>query len=390
MTEQPPMSLKALSPPYTPKSTAPFLIPAKKVFTEIVFLSLINFVMIYSLLFFIPDTAIAMIGVFWVGIIAWRGGILAGLLSCLLINFSTGCGIFAPPHDNHIYIQLYFANRIPGYVIGLFQNLFCASIVGYISTLVHKLRAEVQLRKDIQKDLEKNIAELDAFGHTVAHDLKNPLTIISMSINVLLSDFEKCNDAKTKKKLSFINSSTTQMINIIESILMLAGLKKIDPSDFTFFPISQSIDEALKRLAYNIEENSVIIHKPHEWPSVSGYAPWITEVWVNYINNAIKYGGNPTQGLKPVVELGYDRPQINTNSDIKQIRFWVKDNGEGIDIKKSASLFKEFTRLHSSEYEGHGLGLSIVKAIVDKFGGTVGVESEQGKGSLFYFTLPEK
>jgi signal transduction histidine kinase len=89
-------------------------------------------------------------------------------------------------------------------------------------------------------------------------------------------------------------------------------------------------------------------------------------------------------GKRPFIELGYDKPE---NS--RHIRFWVKDNGEGIAKDKESTLFKEFTRLHIGNKEGHGLGLSIVKTIIDKFNGAVGVESELGKGSLFYFTLPE-
>jgi signal transduction histidine kinase len=78
---------------------------------------------------------------------------------------------------------------------------------------------------------------------------------------------------------------------------------------------------------------------------------------------------------------------MNSSDKAGYIRFWVKDNGEGIEPEKISTLFKEFTRLHSAG-EGHGLGLSIVKSIVDKFRGSVGVESDVGNGSLFYFTLP--
>jgi two-component system sensor histidine kinase/response regulator len=150
------------------------------------------------------------------------------------------------------------------------------------------------------------------------------------------------------------------------------------------------VDEALKRLEYNIETHGVQVSKPDNWPSVFGYAPWITEVWVNYVNNAIKYGGNQTLQVKPIVELGYDKPKICQSTNSEHIRFWVKDNGIGIAKENAGTLFQEFTRLQSTEHEGHGLGLSIVKLVIDKFGGAVGVESEVGKGSLFYFTLPVK
>lgn len=360
-----------------------FLKPVKKIVIDIGVFFLINSIMIYCLLFLTTDTTVGMIGSVWVIIIAWRGGILAGLLSSFLICISSTISIGLPPHTT-IPVTYYFNNRVPGEVFGLLQSLIGGLIAGYISTLFHQLRDEVALRKKTQKNLEQKISELDAFGHMVAHDLKNPLSVICISIESLVNDFSSAGNEKTNRKLRYINDGTKHMISIIESILLLAGLKKIDRSEFEIFSISECIDEALKRMEYNIESNGVKVSKPDSWPLIFGYAPWITEVWVNYISNAVKYGGNPSLGKRPFIELGYDKPE---NS--RHIRFWVKDNGEGIAKDKESTLFKEFTRLHIGNKEGHGLGLSIVKTIIDKFNGAVGVESELGKGSLFYFTLPE-
>ncbi len=108
-----------------------------------------------------------------------------------------------------------------------------------------------------------------------------------------------------------------------------------------------------------------------------GYAPWIEEVWANYLSNGLKYGGQP-----PLLEIGADR------QDDGNIRFWVRDNGPGLTEEAIARLFTPFTRLHKDRAEGHGLGLSIVQQIVEKLGGEVGVENAESQGSLFYFTLP--
>jgi signal transduction histidine kinase len=364
-----------------------FVKPIRKVIHDLELSFLINTILIYSILFVIPDSTIAMVGVIWVGLIAWRGGIGAGLLSCLTITASFSICFNIPPH-NHILIVYYFSGKVPGIVIGMLQSLISGLVVGYISTLVHKLRNEIKLRVKTQKELEQKIAELDAFGRTVAHDLKNPLMVIHMSTHALVEEFKNSDNSKIRKKIDFINDGTQQMINIIESILLLAGIKKVDQKEIKAFPVLQTVDEALKRMEYNIEAKNIQISKPTEWPQVVGYAPWITEVWMNYISNAIKYGGNLSRQVKPVIELGYDKPANLNNTSSEQIRFWVKDNGEGIANDKINTLFTEFTRLHSAEHEGHGLGLSIVKTVVNKFGGTVGVESEIGKGSLFYFTLP--
>jgi signal transduction histidine kinase len=252
------------------------------------------------------------------------------------------------------------------------------------------LREEIKTRERMQKALEQTIAELDAFGHTVAHDLKNPLMVINMSIQSLMKDFESSDDLKVRRMLSFINDGTKNMMSIIESILLLAGIKKIDRNKLGEVSVAGCVDEALKRLEYDIDANGVNIVKPETWPFVSGYAPWITEVWVNYINNAIKYGIKPGTREKPVIELGYDKPPVGAALPSGHFRFWVKDHGEGISKEESGLLFREFTRLRTKDKEGNGLGLSIVKSIVERLDGSVGVESEVKKGSLFYFTLPNK
>jgi two-component system sensor histidine kinase/response regulator len=119
---------------------------------------------------------------------------------------------------------------------------------------------------------------------------------------------------------------------------------------------------------------------PTVWPAAIGFAPWIEEVWVNYLSNGLKYGGQP-----PHLELGATRQEDG------MIRFWVKDNGPGLIPESQAKLFTEFTQLEPDRVDGYGLGLSIVRRIVEKLGGQVGVESDgvPGRGSIFSFTLPQ-
>jgi two-component system sensor histidine kinase/response regulator len=100
-------------------------------------------------------------------------------------------------------------------------------------------------------------------------------------------------------------------------------------------------------------------------------------VWANYLSNAIQYGGRP-----PRVELG-----VTEQAD-GMVRFWVRDNGPGLTPEEQARLFTPFTQLAQVRARGHGLGLSIVRRIVERLGGQVGVESEIGRGSAFTFTLP--
>jgi signal transduction histidine kinase len=123
-------------------------------------------------------------------------------------------------------------------------------------------------------------------------------------------------------------------------------------------------------------EAQIII--PDIWPTALGYDPWIEQVWINYLSNALKYGGDP-----PEVELGY------THQTEGMICFWVRDNVEGLTPDQQAQLFTPYTRLTEIRVTGHGLGLSIVRRIVEKLNGQVGVESKgPGQGSTFTFTLP--
>lgn len=109
-----------------------------------------------------------------------------------------------------------------------------------------------------------------------------------------------------------------------------------------------------------------------------GYAPWIEEIWTNYLGNAIKYGGKP-----PKIKVGFE---IINNC----VKFWVKDNGDGLTKEEQPKLFSKYVRLAPKKAEGYGLVLSIVKSIADKLDQSVGVESSgvKGEGSLFYFSLP--
>lgn len=216
------------------------------------------------------------------------------------------------------------------------------------------------------------IQDLDAYAHTVAHDLKNPLTSMRGYI-----DLAKVTEGE--KQVTFlekIEDSTGRMVGIIESMLTLASVRRQAEIPIGPIDVKMIADNAIRRLSSRIEASKAQIELPQSMPFAVGYAPWIEEIWANFIENAIKYGGEP-----PVIKLGVDTPVNGT------LKFWVKDNGKGLSADEQQSLFNEFARLNPQK-EGHGLGLSIVKRIADRLDGSVGVESKVGEGSTFYFTLP--
>lgn len=246
-----------------------------------------------------------------------------------------------------------------------------------------RINAHLTIRKQHQQ-LQQHHEELDAFAHTVAHDLKNPVANV-ISITDFLLDMYSVDtplDSKGRKGIQLLRKTGQRAFDIINALLTLCRVSrqvavKIKPLDMS--KIVQSVIQ--EHLVSMIEEYQAVIDLPNSWPLVLGYAPWVEEVWINYLSNGLKYGGQP-----PHLVLGVDCQDENG-----MIRFWVRDNGKGLSQKEIAQLFIPFTRLvhpHQKGREGHGLGLSIVHKIVEQLGGQVGIESELGQGSVFYFTLP--
>jgi PAS domain S-box-containing protein len=225
-------------------------------------------------------------------------------------------------------------------------------------------------------ELESSNEELDAFAHSVAHDLKNPLGPVVGLAEVLRLEYDTLPEEELQRCLSVIAQNGRKMSNIIDELLLLAGVRKMDVQ-MVPLDIAHIVGEALRRVGYMVEEHRAQISMPGTWPAAQGYPPWVEEVWVNYISNAIQYGGRP-----PRLELGaVSLPE-------GMARFWVRDNGPGLTEEEQSRLFTPFTRLDHVQAKGHGLGLSIVRRIVEKLGGQVGVRSEVGVGSVFWFTLP--
>lgn len=221
----------------------------------------------------------------------------------------------------------------------------------------------------------RNIA-LDEFAHTMAHQVQGLLSQMVGYASYLEMQYGRNMDEQFRTAIARIVQSGHKMNNVISELLLLASIRG---GNVTVEPLHMQrvVTEVLKRLRYQIEQSKVEIDLPESWPVALGYGPWIEEAWVNYISNGVKYGGDP-----PRLELG------STLMPDGMIRFWVKDNGIGIPEIDQKLLFKPHTRLGPKQVRGEGLGLSIVRRVVAKCGGEVGVESHEGYGSLFWFSLP--
>ncbi len=234
-------------------------------------------------------------------------------------------------------------------------------------------------------ELDTRNAELDAFAHTVAHDLKNPLAVLVGFSTLLESRLAHMPTEKVYANLTRITQTGNKMTNIIDELLLLSSVRKMDEVETGPLDMASIVAEARDRLVDMTTHAQGTIVVPETWPVAIGYAPWVEEVWINYLSNALKYGGSP-----PHVELGATVSDGHPSGAPHKpfVRFWCRDNGPGLTENEQALLFTQFTRLHEVRAEGHGLGLSIVRRIVEKLGGTAGVESELGQGCTFWFTLP--
>ncbi len=236
---------------------------------------------------------------------------------------------------------------------------------------------DISTRKKAENELQDLIKELDSFAHTVAHDLTSILSMVIGYSNLLIYKPD-LTDEKKVQFLDIIDQSANKMNKIIHELLLLATLKK-DEVEYSTINMDENVREAIKRFDSIIIEKSAIIKIPDHLIPAIGYAQWIEEVWYNYFSNALKYGGKP-----PLIEVGCEEAENN------YIKYWVKDNGEGILPEDLENIFKSTEEVKVKRIDGLGLGLPIVDRIMKKLNGYVEVESEFGKGSTFSFYLHRK
>ena len=227
------------------------------------------------------------------------------------------------------------------------------------------------------KELETQNHELDAYAHSVAHDLKTPLTTIVGVSGLMQAGGITLSPEQTRESSAIINRTAKKMNAIIDALLLLASVRRNGDITPTIIDVRELTEEARQRLEPMLKQYNAVVELTGEWHKALGYSQWVEEVWVNYLSNAIKYGG-----ASPRIQIGC------MTTPNKMIKYWVRDHGEGIAIERRPELFLQFSRLDQRSSDGHGLGLSIVKRIINRLNGDVGYEDAENGGSIFWFTLP--
>lgn len=259
--------------------------------------------------------------------------------------------------------------------IDLTTNLLIKTIHHTIER--HRLLLEISGRAT---ELESQNIALNDFAHTVAHQIQGLLSQMVGYASLVDSHYQEQLSDPAQQAVDQIMQSGYKMNNVITELLFLASMRS-ENIPINVVDNKRILREVVKRLRYQIRETKAKIRMPDSWPSALGYAPWIEEVWLNYMSNGLKYGSKG--GSPPVLQLGA------TKEGNGMVRFWLADNGPGIAEVDQKRLFRPYTRVSSKNIRGEGLGLSIVWRIVKKCGGDVGMESKEGAGSRFWFTLPE-
>ncbi len=244
--------------------------------------------------------------------------------------------------------------------------------VGISKDITEKKKLEIKLKETNQ--------ELENFVYTVSHDLKAPLRAINGFSGFLLEDYGDKINEDGRHYLERIKNGVKQMQALIDDLLELSRLGRVS-NPFEDVRVSVLLGQIKDELQYQVKERNAKIDIKGGMPVINCDKVRIYQVFSNLLTNALKF---TKKGIPPEIEIGCK------NRD-GEWEFYVKDNGMGIAEEYHKKIFEIFQRLHKpEEFEGTGIGLTIVRRVIELHGGNIRVESEEGRGATFFFTIPKK
>jgi len=241
-----------------------------------------------------------------------------------------------------------------------------------------KITRDLTERKRSEDELQALNKELEAFSYSIAHDLRAPLRAIEGFSRIVIEDYAARLDAEGRRLLNVVRTNAKNMAALIDDLLNFSrlGRKTLLKNEVDMGALARS---ALASLGGAATDRFDFRLDP--LPRARGDETLLREVFLNLLSNAIKYSRRKPRA---VVEVG-------ARSEPAEIIYFVKDNGEGFDMRYADKLFGVFQRLHGAEeFEGTGVGLAIVDRIVRRHGGKVWGEGKVGEGATFYFSLPKE
>ncbi|MBX2901930.1 MAG: hypothetical protein KF872_00135 [Chitinophagales bacterium] len=282
------------------------------------------------------------------------------------------------------------------YLVGIAGIVLSATLFNLIIiTSENLLEQNIKISRQIQlqnEDLERTVAartkalknsndNLQEFAYVVSHDLKEPLRTISGFVAIIERRLRKKEqlDPELLEYIQLVVNGTRQMDILIQDLLLYSRLN-ITEHKLVLIDVNKVVKEVLENLSASITETGAIIKTTH-FPSIHSERALLFQLFQNLISNAIKYR---KKDVIPSVEIAFEERKA-------EWLFWVKDNGLGIPQEYYNTVFQAFKRLHNkSEYEGTGVGLAICKKIIDIHNGKIWIESQEGVGTTFFFSLPKK
>lgn len=316
----------------------------------------------------------------------------------LFDDVQTSFAAFTVPPHNRIHTWMAVPLKVKGkkigiialdgYRIGQFNEGHAQLAVTYANQvaialenarLFSDLQAELVARKDLIAELESKNAELERFTYTVSHDLKSPLFTIRGFLGYLEQDALNGDRERLAGDIQRISDATEKMHRLLNELLELSRIGRIkNPS--TFMPFEEVAQEAAELVHGRIMERGIAVHIDSNLPVIYADRPRLVEVIQNLLDNAAKFMGDQKE---PRIEIGQQGEEEGRPI------FYVRDNGVGIAPEHFERVFGLFNKL-DPKTDGTGIGLALVKRIIEVHGGRIWVESELGKGTTFFFTLDQE
>jgi PAS domain S-box-containing protein len=259
-------------------------------------------------------------------------------------------------------------------------------IIGYeemVQDITERKKMEKELARKTKQlkrrneDLEQSNKDLQQFAYVASHDLQEPLRMVTSFVQLLQKRYQDKLDEEANEFINYAVEGAQRMKELIDDLLLLSRVETRGKL-FQKVNMNQVLDNVLTDLTYSIKEtNATITNDP--LPEIIADRTQMRTILQNLISNSLKFHGkNP--------------PKIHISGETREKNwiFWVKDNGIGIDQSDFNRIFKIFQRLHTrEEFEGTGIGLALCKKIIQRHDGEIWVESEENKGSIFYFSIPK-